>query len=307
LAGVPAWRPFRFACRASSGPTRSLAEWAELAHRAAALGYDVLCVSDHVTTQYGPLPVLAAVAACDPEIRLGTEVLANDFRHPVLLAKEAATVDVISGGRLELGLGAGWRPSDYAATGIALARGGERVARLAEAVRLLRLLFSDRPATFAGDHYHVRELDGQPKPVQRPAPPLMIGGRGRRILDLAAREADIVSFDRPVEPADWTWAALEGRAALVRSAAGQRPVELHLLPRIWHVGRDRRRLVAEAGVRAGLSAEAVERSPHVLAGSADQVVELLLRLRSTSGISYVTIPSVRMVEFAPVVARLRGA
>ena len=191
----PKARPFRFACRVSGGRSRTPTEWAALAKRAEALGYATFAVADHFATQYAPMQLLQYAADQTSRIRLATLVLDNDFRHPTVLAKEAATLDVLSGGRLELGLGAGWLLQEYRQAGIAFQDGPTRAARLEEGVHLLKALFSDAPASFSGRFYTVHELDGRPKPHQRPHPTLMIGGTRPRLLRFAAREADIVGFD----------------------------------------------------------------------------------------------------------------
>lgn len=212
-------RSFRFACRAAGGRARTAREWCELAVRAEALGYDTFGVSDHFATAYAPLLVLELVATCTSTLRLATLVLDNDFRHPAVLAKEAATLDLLSGGRLELGIGAGWQPMDYERSGIPFDPGPVRVDRLRESLQVLKLLFDDEPATFTGRHWTVRGLVGVPTPMQRPHPPLMVGGTGPRLLRMAAEEADIVGFDSgPAtrDPATWSLPALAEKARLVR-------------------------------------------------------------------------------------------
>jgi probable F420-dependent oxidoreductase len=238
---------------------------------------------------------------------LATLVLDNDFRHPTVLAKEAATLDLLSGGRLELGLGAGWLMKEYQQAGIAFQDGPTRAARLEEAVHLLKALFSDAPVLFSGRFYNVHELDGRPKPLQRPHPTLMIGGSRPRVLRFAAREADIVGFDSGApDPASWTLDALRRKAEVVHEAAGARIPELHLNPDVWAVGRPRRDVLEETAIQLGVSRDDLDRSAYVLAGSTQEIIEYLGRLRETVGISYVTIPSDHMDEFAEVVDRLSG-
>src|SRR5690348_16103487 len=165
--------------------TTSANDWLESARKAEALGFDVLIAQDHFGAQLAPLPALAAAAMVTSRIRLATLVLDNDFRHPALVAQEAATVDALSGGRMELGLGAGWLESDYTKSGLAFDAAPVRLARLAEAVQLCKSLFeSDTPVTFEGKHYCVSGLEPLPRPVQKPRPPLMIGGRLKRALQL---------------------------------------------------------------------------------------------------------------------------
>jgi len=300
-------RRFRFACRVSGGRGRTAAEWVALAQRAEALSYATFGVADHVATHYAPFPLLQLVAAHTSRLRLATLVLDNDFRHPAVLAKEAATLDVLSGGRLELGVGAGWLLDDYRQTGIPFASGATRLSKLQEAVELLKLLFAEAPASFAGRFYAAHELDGRPKPLQKPHPPLLIGGTRQRLLRFAARAADIVSFaSGPPTPLFWRAEALQRQADAVHAAADDRHPELHLNPDIWGVGRPRRVVVEEAATRLGVDPDDLDESAYVLAGSETEVVDRLERLRETIGISYVTIPSDHMDEFAPVVDQLAG-
>src|SRR5262245_61605485 len=185
-------RPFRFGVQIST--PRKRAEWAEQARRAEALGYDVFLMPDHFREQFAIGPALAVVAEAT-SLRIGTFVLQNDLRHPALVAQETATLDVLSDGRFELGLGAGgsWLP-DYEQTGIPFDPPATRVARLEEGLSVIESLFGAGPTSFAGRHYTFTEFDALPKPIQQPHPPILIGGGGRRMLSLAAREANIVSI-----------------------------------------------------------------------------------------------------------------
>ena len=302
-------RSFRFACRATGGQARNAKEWCELALRAEALGYDTFGVSDHFATAYALLLILQLVATCTSRLRLATLLLNNDFGHPAVLAKEAATLDFLSGGRLELGIGAGWLPLDYQRSGIPYDAGRIRVERLRESLQVLKLLFGDEPATIAGRHWTVTGLTGVPAPMQRPHPPLMVGGTGPRLLRMAAEEADIVGFDSgpaTMDPSTWSLSALSEKARLVREAAQSPDVELHLNPDVWAVGANRRQAVDAAARVAGVDANRLDRSVFVLAGTVQQVVEHLEAVREATGISYVSIRSDRVDEFAPVVATLRG-
>src|SRR5690242_9042805 len=178
-------RRFRFGVACSKG--RSRKEFTELARKAEALGYSTLFVPDHfVEHDLAPTVALAHAAAVTDNLRVGTFVLGNDYKHPVVCAREMATLDLLSDGRLELGIGAGWMTADYEKAGIPLDRPGVRIARLAEAITVLKGLFAEGPFTFEGEHYRVTDLEGMPKPVQRPGPPFLIGGGGRKILGLAA-------------------------------------------------------------------------------------------------------------------------
>ncbi len=291
-------------------------DWAETARRIEDLGYSTMLVPDHLGDQLAPLPAVAAAAAVTTTLRVGTFVLDNDYRHPVLLAKETATVDLLSGGRFELGLGAGWRREEYDAAGIVFDAGKIRLARLEEAVAVLRGLWSGEPFSFDGDHYQVQNLEGRPLPAQPGGPPLFLGGGGPRLLALAGANADIVGLApraRPVgtlDPADVSPEAVETKLDAVRAAAGARfaEIELNVLTLVMEVDDhvDRERRVDELAGRWGLEPAAVRDSPHVVLGPPEQVVEDLLARRERFGISYVTVPEPALADFAPVVARLAG-
>ncbi len=306
-------RRFRFLASASA-PVDARS-FSDTVRRAEAIGYDVLVFPDHVLAQLAPVPAMATVAALSQRLRIGSFVFNNDLRHPAVLAHDLATLDLLSGGRLEVGLGAGWNRAEYEAMGIPLDAPGLRVERLAEAVAVLKGYFADEPFTFAGRHYAIAALDGQPKPVQRPHPPLMIGGGGRRLLELAAREAQIVGLAPRTgragrgDPRSLTWEATVEKIGWVRAAAGDRFGELELnaypsrvAPRITD---DARSAIAEAAARIGLEEEQVRRSPHVFIGSIDSLVEKLLELRAELGIS--SIMTGEVDELAPVVERLTGS
>ena len=283
-AGAP--RPFRFGVVAAQA--RSGEAWAATARRAEELGFSTLLVPDTVGPTLSPFVALAHAAASTSRLRVGTYVLAADFRNPVLVAREAATLDLLSGGRVELGLGAG-RPNagaDYERLGIPFDRGGARVDRLAAALAVIS-------AQLEGDTY--------PRPLQQPRPPLLVAAAGPRLLALAGREADIVAIaGRPDEPES----AVAERIARVRAAAPQRDVELNL--NLAAVGVE-----LDAGARAhlgGVTLEELERvgSVAVLLGSPERMAEELLRRREVLGISYVTASAAQMDALAPLVERLTG-
>jgi probable F420-dependent oxidoreductase len=307
-------RPFRFGVQVRA--PRAARAWAECARRAESLGYAVLSMPDHLGDQLAPLPALAAAAAATARLRLGTWVLANDFRHPVMLAKEAATLDLLSDGRLELGIGAGWMNEDYSGSGIAKDPPGVRIERLAEALAVLRGLWAEGPLTFKGRHYTVSELDGRPKPVQRPHPPLAIGGGGRRVLELAAREAQIVGLAAhlpqgrmgPEAGRSQTAEATDAKHAWVRAALGARAglVELHARVLQTAVGEGARARAAELGRAFGLTAEELLASPHALIGAERRIEEHLLAARERWGLSYFTVSEDALDAFAPLVRRLAG-
>ena len=235
------------------------------------------------------------------------------------LARDVATLDALSDGRVELGLGAGFRKPEYEQAGIPYDQPAVRLRRLEEALQVLRGLFADGSFSFAGEFYMVNGLDGQPKPVQRPRPPFLLGGGGRQVLSLAAREADIVSLiprSRPegsgTQSADWTTATEEAtrqKLEWIRDAAGDRFAQLELNAMVYavNVTDDRRSAVAQAAGRFGLSEEEVQASPHALIGTADQIADDLRQRREDFGITYISVPEYFADAFAPVVALLAGS
>ena len=310
-------RAFRFGAGVTG--TGSRAEWVALARRIEELGYAVLLVPDHFDEQFPPSVALMAAADAAPRLRIGSYVYDNDFRHPALLAKEAATLDLLTDGRLEFGIGAGWNLADYAQTGIPFESAGMRIERLAEALTIIRQFFTQESVTFAGTYYHVTALEGRPKPAQRPHPPIFIGGGGKRVLTLAGEQADIVGLHFKVGPNNTVAAeerlesALAQKVEWVRQAAGARfaAIELNLLLSGVIVTENRRQAAEERAreLQAGgstVTADVLLESPYWLIGAADEMAEQLLGLRARLGISYVVAREDAVEAFAPVVARLAG-
>jgi len=281
-----------------------------------AAGFATLFMPDHFDDQWSPMPALAAAAAATTTLRIGTMVLDNDFRHPVVVAKEAATLDVISDGRVELGLGAGWQRRDYDQSGIAYDEAATRVERLAESVVVVKGLLGDDRFSFDGRHYTVTDLIGTPHPVQRPHPPIIIGGGARRVLTVAGREADIVgvNFDLrtgalgPDVGVSGTASATAAKVGWVRDAAGSRFAELELTVRVYVAAVTDDRAGVAAGIAAGfgLTSEEVLGTPHFLVGTIDQIVDDLVRRREELGLSYVVFNGGALDDMAPVVTRLAG-
>ena len=311
-------RPFRFGVSVHSA--RSRTEWIDLARQAEDLGYSTLLMPDHLGEQLSPVPALLAAADATNTLRIGSLVFDNDFRHPAMLAKEAATLDVLSDGRLELGLGAGWMKPEYKRAGIPFDRPGTRIDRMEEAVQIIKGLFADGPVDFVGKHYTITGLEGFPKPVQRPRPPLHIGGGGQRLLSIAAREADIVGFIPRARPdgkgqdmADATPAALEQKIAWVREAAGERFDQLELGVLVAQVitteDREQAAQFIASTLAAGLkvSTDLILQAPYLLLGSNDQICEDLLARREQYGISYISVFEQSLEALAPVIARLAGS
>ncbi len=308
-------KPFRFGVIVRSGGSR--AEWVDQARKVEDLGYSSLTVPDHLAEMLAPMPALVSAAAATKTIRIGTTVLNNDFRHPVLVAREAATVDLLTDGRLELGLGAGYVKAEYEQAGLRFDPGGARVERLAEAAVIVKRLLAGEQVTFIGQHYRVTEHKIHPLPVQQPHPPILIGGNGPQLLTLAATEADIVgltgiTFRRGgTEPdlSGWKARGVDDRVKLVRDAAGDRYERLELNALVQRViVTDDRRKAAEKLTRGWtqLSAEEILQSPYALVGTVDQLVEDLQARRARWGMSYVVTHGPYVDALARVVARLAG-
>jgi probable F420-dependent oxidoreductase len=309
-------RCFRFGVQLSRADTG--AEWGELARKAEDLGYSTLFVPDHFGDQLSPAVALMAAANATTELRVGPLVLDNDYRHPVITAKEAASIDRLSGGRLELGIGAGWMSSDYEQSGIPMDPPGVRIDRLEEALDVLEGLFGPGPFSYQGKHYQISGLDGFPKPVQQPdGPPVLIGGGGQRMLTLAARRADIVGVNPAIrsgrtDPA----AARDGAAAVtdqklewVRDAAAERydDIEINMLVFACVVTDDRASVIEAMAPLFGVAPEVVGDHPHAWVGTVDQICDDLAARRERWDASYLVVQGPEaMNAAAPIVARLAG-
>ncbi|MGI5163482.1 TIGR03621 family F420-dependent LLM class oxidoreductase [Spirillospora sp. CA-253888] len=297
-------RPFRFgAVLRTAG---SAAEWAAKARRLEDSGFDALLVPDHlVGPRFAPLAAMTAAACATTRLRVGTLVLANDFRHPAVLAKEAATLDVLSDGRLEFGLGTGWMAHDYDRAGLALDPPGVRVDRLAEAIDVLKGLWRGGPFSHDGEHYRIDGLEQEPLPLQRPGPRLMLGGGGPRMLRLAAREADIVNLTLRVradgsgpDTGDGGPDAFRRKIDVLREAAGDRFGDLELGTSVLRVGAAR-----DTAAWSAAAPDAQLDTPQVLAGDAKEMADRLLRWRDELGLTYFVLHHEADLDaFAPVVA-----
>jgi probable F420-dependent oxidoreductase len=306
--------PFRFGIQCK-GPADAVG-WPALARKVEDLGWSTLTVSDHLDDQLAPIPAAMAAAAATTTLRVGTMVLANDYRHPVMVAKEAATLDRLTGGRFELGIGAGWMTVDYEAAGIPLDRPGARIERLHEALTILRGCWGEGAFDHDGQHYRITALDGQPKPITAGGPRLVIGGGGERVLRLAARQADIVAvnvnlragvIDERAFP-DGTPESTDRKVGWIREAAGDRFDALELQSRIHlaMVTDDRATVIEELAPAFGLTPEQAAATPHALIGSVDQICDDLVERRERWGISYLGLSGDQLDAFAPVIARLAG-
>jgi len=309
----PTTRPIRFGVQASSAGSRT--QWRDIARRAEDLGFSVLSVADHLDDQFATSPAIMAAADATTTIRVGAVVYCNDYHHPVMLAKEAATLDLLSEGRLEFGLGAGWQSSDYEQSGITLDDPGKRIDRLEESLQVITGLWSGEPVQFAGRHYTVHGLVGTPRPLQQP-PPIFVGGGGRRILSVAARHADTIGLnidlrhgriDETSGPTA-TAEATDRKIGWIREAAGERwgVIELQARIHLAMITDDRPALAASVGPALGLTPQQAMETPHALCGSVPEIVEQCLSHRQRYGISYFTISVDAMGEFGPVLEALRG-
>ena len=311
-------RPFRFLADARG--VRSLRELTDTARRAEATGIDTLVVPDHLIAQLSPIPVMAAIVAVSDRLRVSAFVFNNDLRHPAVLAQDLASIDVLSGGRLDVAMGAGWNRGEYEAIGLAFDPAPVRQARLAEAVTVLKGCFGPGPFSFSGAHYAVADYDANPKPVQQPHPPFLIGGGGRRTLELAAREANIVGLAPRILPngaPDPRSATVEGtreKIAWVQAAAGDRfdELELNAYPSMTPISitdeplREAREAAERLSARSGVpvSGEELLDSPHIFINTAAGFVEKFRRMREELGISSIMVGEVD--ELAPVVEQLAG-
>jgi probable F420-dependent oxidoreductase len=271
---------------------------------------------DHLGEQWAPLVALTVAAEATTTLRVGTLVLDNDFRHPVILAKEAATLDLLSEGRLELGLGAGWMRDDYDQSGIAYDPPAARVERLGEAIGILKDMWGDGRCDHQGAHYNVTGAPAFPSPHRRPGPLLLVGGGSRKVLGLAGREADIVGvnprltegFYGPKTIASAAPEYYDERVAWVREAAGDRfdSIEIQSLTFFVQVVPNGAELIEKMAPTIGMTPEQAAESPAGLVGSVDELVATLERRRRRWSMNYWVVHQGEMEAFAPVVARLAG-
>ena len=305
-------RKIRFSTQSGGQPTG--AEWLARAKRLEDMGYATLSMPDHmVGGAWSNMPALGAAAAVTTRLRLGNLVLDNDFRNPVMLAREFATLDVISGGRVEIGLGAGWFDRDYQSTGIPFDRGRVRVARLAEAVMLMKRVFTEDDVSFEGTYYRTVKSECRPKTVQQPRPPILIAAGGPHILELAGREAEIVAVIppgagvRPPAPDDVAAAGVRRQIDIVRQAAGKRFDEIELSCFLdVTLTDDRDKSIAELAEKAKADPAVIGSSVYRPIGTLDQVQEHVIRVRRETGITYFCMRGPHVEELAPVVRDLSG-
>jgi probable F420-dependent oxidoreductase len=319
-------RPFRFGYTGGASSRRQ--KLLDSARTVEALGYSTFGLADHFVRPLAPLVAGQAVADATTTLRITQTVLAQDFREPAVLAKELATLDVLSEGRLQVGLGAGWLQQEYDDAGMRFDPAPVRIARLEETVIILKGLFAEERFTFTGEHFHIRDLVGLPRPVQQPRPPIMIGGGGKKLLSVAGRHADIVQL-MPSNPggrslldeSQFSADAIETKIGWIREAACRRFDEIELSAQLLectvtdqpeeHLSdfAERIAMVTErmGGARVQFDLDELARSPIVAVGSLDEVCEKLLATRARFGISYFSAPfEARPDALAPVIARLAG-
>ena len=308
--------PFRFGVTVFGATSRQ--EWVAKVHKVEDLGYAVLQVPDHLGNQFSPTLALMAAAEASRTLRLGTLVLDINYRHLALLAKEAATLDLLSEGRFELGLGAGWIARESQMTGIPFDPAGRRVSRLEEVVQVLKGLFCDGPMAFAGRYYKMNGFEVFPKPLQHPHPPLLLSGGGKRMLSIAGRVASIITLNPPVAPdgnsidmAQATVDATTQQIAWIRQAAGDRFAQIELGNFVIGGVKTKREQRLDPKIAAAFRSRITgeQQSPqgiYTLIGSVDQICEQVLANRERFGLSYISVSEQDLETFVPVVARLSG-
>ena len=315
-------RPFRFGVHTSDAQTGE--EWTAAARRYEALGFSTLLLRDHFDQQLAPIAAMTAAACATETLRVGCLVFANDYRHPLVLAKELATLDRLSGGRVEIGLGAGWMASDYLQAGMSFDAPRDRVSRLEEAVGIIKAFFAGGPVDYAGDHYTVTGHELYPPSPQQPRPPILLVAGGPRMTRFAAAEADIIAIN-PATKSNEAWAeqnladasadAVDRKLKNIREAAGDRfdGIEIQIVVPFVVPTDDRAgtaRAIADSlpsdDASVDLSAETVLASPYVLIGTEDQICDTLVERRERWGISYYVFNDNSIDAVAPIVARLNG-
>jgi probable F420-dependent oxidoreductase len=316
--------PFRFAVQATNAAGGR--EWRDTVRKVEDLGYSTLFLADHYLgpgpaqkiahtprQDLAPIAAMAAAAAVTETLRVGCRVFCIDYHVPAVLAKEVATLDLLSDGRLEMGIGAGWSETEYNAMGLTFDRPGRRIEKLTEVIALLKAHCAGEQLEYAGRQVQVRGYAGRPRPVQRPHPPIMIGGGGPRMLAFAGREADIVSMSSVpfvAHDADGLdpQSVAERRIDAVRTAAGERyqRLEVESSPYFTAITDDPGDALAKASAATGISAEVLRDHPNVMIGSPESIVEMLLSRRDSLGVNYVTVQQAQIESFAPIVERLHG-
>jgi probable F420-dependent oxidoreductase len=305
---------FRFGVQVSQ--TASASAWRDRARKIEDLGFSTLFMPDHFGEELAPLPAMAMAAAHTTTLRIGGLVFDNDYKHPAILAKEATTIDLLSDGRFELGIGAGWMKSDYDALGLPYDPPAVRVDRFEEAVQVIKGCFTGQPFSMQGEHYRIKDYASWPVPVQKPGPPILIGGGGKRVLSVAGREADIVGINPNLRAGEINAEAArdslkeqtDRKVQWARDAAGARwdDIEIQMRFFVASITEDRMGMANALAPAFGVEPEAALEAGSALVGSVNEVIEQLQRRREEWGLSYVVLGDDNIDEFAPVVAKLAG-
>ena len=320
-------RPFRFGAGGEGNKDEGCArKFVKLAQTAEEYGYDTFAVPDHLGNQVGPIAALGALTQATSTIRLATSVLANGWRHPAMVAKEATTIDVLSKGRLELGIGAGWMKEEFDKAGIEFESPGVRIRRLDEALTILDGLMRGEIVDFAGEFYQINGLEGSPRPRQGPRPPIAVGGGGPKMLALAAKHADIISVapsttrEGKMRLSDMTIEKTAQRVDRIREVAGDRFDDIELN---WTIAviviTDDREATAEMALKAleqgyppnierdcEFTVGDVMASPYLAMGTFEEIAEQIREVRRRTSMSYVGVFPTQMDAFAPVISLLKG-
>ena len=306
-------RPFRFAIQAQRAS--SAGEWRDRARKIEALGYDLMLMADHFGPQLGVAPALAVAGEVTTTLRIGQLVLQNDLRHPALLAKEVATLDLLSEGRFELGIGAGGSyPPDFDWTGISFDPAPIRVDRLRESIDVLKGLFTDGPFTYQGTHFTITDYDGMPKPIQRPHPPFLIGAGGPRMLRLAALQADIIGLLPSMGPGgadfalrEMTVAGLAEKVEFIREVAPDRfdSIEFNSLTQVFELTDNRQAALNRLSEEWEQDPQNWQESPFLLIGSREKIADDIREYRERLGFTYFVLRDHMIDDFAPILAKLK--
>jgi probable F420-dependent oxidoreductase len=307
-------RKFRFGIQLHNAPSGEA--WRELARKAEDLGYSSLFLPDHFGDQLAPVPAMQAAADATTTLKVGALVFDNDYKHPVVLAKEMATMDVLSGGRVEFGLGAGWMNTDYEQSGIPQDRPGVRIERMTEGLEVIRGLWADGAYSFEGEHYTITGMDGLPKPVQKPGPPILIGGGGPKVLGIAGRYADIVGINPSIPSGtvdadaarDAASDRVDQKLQWLKDGAGDRfdDLELNALVFVVNITDDAASMREMVAGFFGVDQSLIADSPYVWIGSTGEIADHLRACRDRWGFSYFCVQGDAMEQIAPVIAELSG-
>lgn len=310
----PIIRPFRFGVQASKAGSRK--EWVELAKSTEDNGFSTLTMPDHFTDQLAPVPALMSAADATSKLRIGALVWDNDYKHPVVLAKELATMDLLSDGRLEIGIGAGWMATDYEQSGMVYDRPGVRIDRFLEGLEIIKRAMTGEKFSFTGQHYKITDYVSAPLPVQRPCPPILIGGGGPRVLKLAAQLADIVGINPSMKDGTvnaetithMTADAVSEKIKIVENAAGTRMqnIELNIRTFLVNICDSADEAINGTANMFKVAPEMIANSPFALMGPPAKIAEDLLARRERWGLSYIIVGGEDVNSFAPVIKILAG-